>query len=177
MKKASYLVTGVLIVMAFSCKGQAGKETKVSAPVVQPASTPQGVRAAVTTMHLTKPEFLKLVMDYEKNPEVWKFQGDKPCLVDFYADWCAPCKITSPILEEMARDYAGKINIYKVDIDDEQELANVFGIQSIPTFLFCPMDGNPTLSSGIANTPDATRDMFKQQIERILLKNNASTPL
>jgi len=176
MKKASYLVTGVLIVMAFSCKGQAGKEAKGSAPVVQPASALQAVQTEGTT-HLSKAEFLKLVMDYEKSPEIWKFQGDKPCLVDFYADWCAPCKITSPILEEMAREYSGKINIYKVDIDDEKELANVFGIQSIPTFLFCPMEGNPTLSSGIANTPEATRDMFKQQIERILLKNNTATPL
>ena len=92
-------------------------------------------------VHLTKADFLKLVMDYEKNPDTWIFQGEKPCLIDFYADWCAPCRITSPILEELAKEYAGKINIYKVDIEKEQELAAVFRVQSIPTFLFCPMDG------------------------------------
>jgi thioredoxin len=91
-------------------------------------------------------------------------------LVDFYADWCAPCKITSPILDDLAKKYAGRINIYKVDVDKEQELSAVFGVQSIPTFLFCPMEGNPTISSGIANSADATRNLFIQQIEEILLK-------
>ena len=177
MKKAYYSVAGVLILMAFSCNGQPGKGSEGAAPVVKPASVPQAVQTEIKPIHLTKADFLKLVMDYEKNPEVWKFQGDKPCLVDFYADWCGPCKITSPILEEMAREYSGKINIYKVDIDDEQELANVFGIQSIPSFLYCPVEGKPTMSSGIANTPDATRDMFKQQIERLLLNNNTPSSL
>jgi thioredoxin len=115
-------------------------------------------------------------MDYEKNPEVWQFQGEKPCLIDFYADWCAPCRITSPILEDLAKQYAGKINVYKIDIEKEKELAAVFGVQSIPTFLFCPLEGKPTISSGIANTPDATRQMFIKQIEELLLTEVKTSP-
>lgn len=122
-------------------------------------------------IHLTKAEFLEQIMDYETNTTQWVYKGDKPGLVDFYADWCRPCKITSPILDELAAEYAGKINIYKVDVDVEKELAGVFGVQSIPTFLFMPMDGKPTISSGIAQTPEQTKEMFRQQIEEILLKN------
>ena len=100
-------------------------------------------------------------------------QGDKPCLVDFYADWCAPCRISSPILEELAIEYGDKINIYKVDTQREQELAMVFGIQSIPSFLFCPMEGRPVMSSGIAQDRQQTKEMFRRQIEEILLKSNS----
>jgi len=126
--------------------------------------------------HLTKESFKQKVFDYEKNSD-WKFEGDKPCLVDFYADWCGPCKISAPILEELSKEYAGKINIYKVNIDQERELASLFNVQSIPTFLFCPMEGNPTISSGIANTPDATKQMFREQINQLLLKNSGSKSL
>lgn len=122
------------------------------------------------TIHLTKAEFLNKVMNYEENKDVWKFEGDKPCLVDFYATWCGPCKITSPILEELAIEYAGKINIYKVDTDKERELASVFGIQSIPSFLFCPVEGQPMMTAGIARTPAETKEMFKKQIDEFLLK-------
>ena len=122
---------------------------------------------------LTKQEFLNQVMDYEKNPEVWNYKGKLPCIIDFYADWCRPCRITAPILDELAVEYAGKINIYKIDTMQEKELAASFGIQGLPTFLFCPMEGNPQMTSGIANTPEATKLMFKQYIESILLKNTA----
>jgi thioredoxin len=156
MKILKYLLTGILAISILNCKGQADKIG--------------GVDQNATPIHLTKTEFLKLVMDYEKNPDVWSYQGEKPCIVDFYADWCGPCRITSPILEDLAKEYAGRINIYKIDIDKEQELAAVFGVQSIPTFLFCPVEGNPTISSGIANSREATRDMFIQQIEELLFK-------
>jgi thioredoxin len=107
-------------------------------------------------------------MDYEKNTEVWQFEGDLPCIVDFYATWCPPCKVSDPILETLAEEYSGKIRIYKVDVDQEEELAAVFGIQTIPTFLFCPLDGNPTISKGIAQTPEETEALFRQQIEELL---------
>lgn len=122
-------------------------------------------------IHLTKAMFLEQIMNYEVNTETWVYQGDKPGIVDFYADWCRPCKITSPILDELALEYAGKITIYKVNVDQEKELAGVFGVQSIPTFLFMPMEGQPTISSGIAQTPEQTKEMFRQQIEELLLKN------
>lgn len=97
--------------------------------------------------HLTKESFLKKVFDYEKNTE-WKFEGSLPAIIDFYADWCGPCRMVAPILEELSQEYKGKINIYKVDTDKEQELASVFGIRSIPSILFVPMNGKPQMAMG-----------------------------
>ncbi len=97
--------------------------------------------------HLTKETFLSKVFNYETNKE-WKFEGDKPAIIDFYADWCGPCKIVAPILEELALDFDGKIDIYKVNTEEEQELASVFGIRSIPSILFIPSDGPPQMAMG-----------------------------
>ncbi len=174
-----YAAVFLLAVSTISCgnnqKGQTGsKDTVAAAVAVQPALEKTANTAPV---HINKADFLRLVMDYEKNPDVWKFQGDKPCLIDFYADWCAPCRITSPILDQLAKEYSGKINVYKVDVDKEQELAAVFGVQSIPSFLFCPVDGKPTISAGIAGSPEATKQMFIQQIEELLLKKAGETTL
>ena len=113
--------------------------------------------------HLTKDTFLSKVFDYEKNRE-WKFEGELPCLIDFYADWCQPCKMVAPILEELAVEYKGKINIYKVDTEDQQELAGVFGIRSIPSLLFCPKDGAPQMAMGAL-----PKDTFKRAIDEVLL--------
>lgn len=121
------------------------------------------------TVHLTKQDFLDKVMNYEKNQSEWVYEGDKPALIDFYADWCGPCKVAAPILEELAAEYSGKIHIYKVDTEKERELASVFGIQSIPAFLFVPQNGKPTMSNGIAQSPEETKAMFKQMIDEILL--------
>ena len=97
--------------------------------------------------HLTKETFLEKVFNFEKNQE-WNFEGNLPCLIDFYADWCQPCKMVAPILEELAVEFKGKINIYKVDTEDQQELSGAFGIRSIPSLLFCPMDGQPQMAQG-----------------------------
>lgn len=97
--------------------------------------------------HLTKETFLNKVFDFEKNKD-WKFEGKLPCLIDFYADWCQPCKIVAPILEELSKEYEGKINIYKVNTEEETELAAAFGIRSIPSLLFCPVEGQPQMSQG-----------------------------
>ena len=97
--------------------------------------------------HLTKETFLKKVFNYEANKE-WKFEGEKPCIIDFYADWCGPCKMVAPVLEELASDFDGKINVYKVNTEEEQELASAFGIRSIPSFLFVPADGQPQMAMG-----------------------------
>lgn len=97
--------------------------------------------------HLTKETFLTKVFNYEINKE-WKFEGEKPAIIDFYADWCGPCKIVAPILEELATDFDGKIDIYKVNTEEEQELASVFGIRSIPSILFIPSDGPPQMAMG-----------------------------
>ncbi len=120
-------------------------------------------------IHLTKTEFIEKVFNYENNSEEWKFEGDLPCIVDFYADWCQPCKIAGPILEELAAEYEGKINVYKIDTENERELAAAFGIQSIPTFLLCPKEGLPQMFSGIGQSPEATKEIFKKAIDEVLL--------
>ncbi len=97
--------------------------------------------------HLTKETFLSKVFNYEKNKE-WKFEGKNPCIIDFYADWCGPCKIVAPILEELATDFEGKLDVYKVNTEEEQELAAAFGIRSIPSFLFVPAEGQPQMAMG-----------------------------
>lgn len=99
------------------------------------------------TEHLTKETFKSKVFDFETNKE-WKFEGDKPCIVDFYADWCGPCKIVAPVLEDLSEDFSGKLNVYKVNTEEEQELAAVFGIRSIPSFLFVPVEGQPQMAMG-----------------------------
>ena len=99
------------------------------------------------TEHLTKETFLNKVFDYEKNKE-WKFEGGKPCIIDFYADWCGPCKMVAPILEELATEFEGKMDVYKVNTEEEQELAGAFGIRSIPSFLFIPVNGQPQMAMG-----------------------------
>ena len=115
--------------------------------------------------HLTKETFLEKVFNYEQNKE-WKFEGELPCLIDFYADWCQPCKMVAPILEELSKEYDGKINIYKVDTEDQQELAGAFGIRSIPSLLFCPMGQQPQMAQGAL-----PKDSLKQVIEDVLLKS------
>ncbi len=114
--------------------------------------------------HLTKQIFLEKVFNYETNKE-WKFEGKLPCLIDFYADWCAPCKMVAPILEELSLEYDGKVNIYKVDTEQEQELAAAFGIRSIPSMLFCPADGQPQMAQGAL-----PKESLKNVVEEVLLK-------
>ena len=98
--------------------------------------------------HITKADFLKKVYDFEKNPDEWKYLGSQPAIVDFYADWCGPCRQLSPVLDELAKEYSGKLTIYKVNVDNERGLATFFGIRSIPTLLFIPMKGKPQRSLG-----------------------------
>lgn len=108
--------------------------------------------------HLTKETFFEKVFNWEKNKE-WKFEGDLPCIIDFYADWCGPCKMVAPILEQLSKEYDGKMNVYKVDTESEQELAMAFGIQSIPSLLFVPKDGKPQMAAGA---------LPKQELVRII---------
>ena len=97
--------------------------------------------------HLTKQDFLDKVFDFENEKE-WKFKGELPCIIDFYADWCGPCKMVAPILDELSEEFQGKMNVFKIDTEAEQELAGAFGVQSIPSILFIPKDGKPQMAQG-----------------------------
>jgi thioredoxin 1 len=112
--------------------------------------------------HLTEQTFKEKVFNWEQNKE-WKFEGDKPCLIDFYADWCGPCKMVAPILEELAGEYEGKVNIYKINTDQERQLSGMFGIKSIPSLLFVPLDGQPQMAMGAL-----PKETFKQAIKEVL---------
>lgn len=106
--------------------------------------------------------FKQKVFDFEKNTE-WKFEGTKPAIIDFYADWCGPCKMVAPILEELSKEYDGKLDIYKVDTESEQELASVFGIRSIPSLLFIPLNDKPQMAQGAL-----PKESFKQAFKDVL---------
>ncbi|HRS68317.1 MAG TPA: thioredoxin [Paludibacteraceae bacterium] len=150
--------TVILVAVAlttFSCNGQAKKTEQ---------ETTNKQQKTMGTIHLTKEEFLKKVVNYEANPTEWKYLGDKPAIIDFYASWCGPCKMIAPILEELAAEYDGQIYIYKVDTEAEQELAAVFNIRSIPSILFVPMEGQPQMAQGAM--PKAS---LKEAIESVLL--------
>ncbi|MFO7731973.1 MAG: thioredoxin [Spirochaetia bacterium] len=113
--------------------------------------------------HLTKETFLEKVFDFENKKE-WEFQGDLPAVIDFYADWCGPCKMVAPIVEELSEEYEGKVNFYKIDTEDQQELAAAFGIQSIPSILFIPLEGKPQMAAGAL-----PKETFKQVLDDELL--------
>jgi thioredoxin len=115
--------------------------------------------------HLTKTTFKEKVFDFEANKE-WKYNGTSPAIIDFYADWCQPCKMVAPILEELQKEYGDKLVIYKIDTEAEQELAGLFGIRSIPSLLFIPVDGQPQMAAGAL-----PKDTFKQVIGEVLNVN------
>lgn len=125
----------------------------------------QNNKKMATTINLTRADFLTKVANFEKNPEKWEYLGDKPAIIDFYASWCGPCKMIAPVLEELAKEYDGQIYIYKVDTEAEQQLAAEFGIRSIPTLLFVPMDEAPQMAQGAL-----PKDALKKAIDEVLLK-------
>ena len=158
MKKL-LLIIGMLAVAATGCARTNNNDKRKEKKVENTQKT-----TTMKTIALTKADFLKRVADYEKNPTEWKYLGDKPALVDFYASWCGPCKALAPVLEELAAEYGDQIYIYKVNTEEEQELAAAFGIRSIPTLLFIPMEGKPQMAQGAL--PKAT---LKKAIDEIML--------
>lgn len=115
-------------------------------------------------MSLNKADFLQKVYNYETSPKEWKFEGSRPAIIDFYATWCGPCKMMSPILDEVSKEYSGQIDVYKIDVDQEEELAAAFGIRSIPTLLFIPMNEQPRILQGAM-----AKDQLKKTINEVLL--------
>jgi thioredoxin len=113
--------------------------------------------------HLTKESFLEKIHDYNNNKE-WVYLGKLPCVIDFYADWCGPCRMLAPLFEELAEEYKGKVNFYKVNTEEQQDISASFNIRSIPTLLFCPMEGKPQIALG-ALSKDALKKTIKDTLK------------
>ena len=152
MKKLSLLFILAISISIVSC-GSTAKETDGDAVAKVENKNGQKVEGGdassdVKPEYLTYETFKEKVWDFEKNPEEWKYEGDVPCVIDFYADWCKPCKMVAPIMDDLAKKYDGKVKIYKINTDKEKKLAGVFGISSIPSVLFSPMNGRPMMQTG-----------------------------
>jgi len=120
---------------------------------------------------LTTEKFKEQIWDFEKEKE-WKYKGKLPCILDFYADWCAPCKFTTPILEELNEKYKDKIEVFSIDVDQESELSKLFNIRSIPTFLFIPINDKPEIAVG-----GLPKNVFENAIRDVLKINNDFTTI
>ena len=115
-------------------------------------------------IHMTTASFQQLVWDYKANPQAWLYRGDKPCIIDFYADWCRPCKMVAPIMDELAAEYKGKVTIYNINIDEQRELAGMFNITSIPAVIFIPKSGKPQVSVGAMQ-----KSAYVEMIQNVLM--------
>jgi thioredoxin len=162
MKNLKTIMFILTAIVAVSCSNST--ETRAQDDKSVQASSASSVEEG-KTIHLNKEMFIERVMDYETNKEEWVYRGDKPAIIDFYADWCKPCKLIAPIMEELAQEYKGQIYVYKIDTQVERELASVFGIRSIPAVLFIPMEGRPQMSTGAL-----PKETFKSAIDDFLLK-------
>jgi thioredoxin len=141
--------------LTIGCSGTSNKNQNINKQEVK----------KMNTTELTAEAFKLKIMDYEKNPQTWVFKGDKPAIIDFYATWCGPCKATAPILDSIAGAYKEQIDVYKVDVDKEQELAALFGIRSIPSLLFIPKEGDPQMQVGAMNA-----QQLESAVKTVLLK-------
>ncbi|MCX6231300.1 MAG: thioredoxin [Bacteroidetes bacterium] len=158
MKKTIFSVLAISMLMLLSCNNKA----KQNADNINSANKFDNQGKVV---QMSKANFIDLVMDFEKSPKTWSFKGEKPCVVDFYADWCRPCKMVAPIMEELAKEYEGRINIYKVNVDNEKELSQFFQIESIPAILFSPVKGDPSMQAGAMS-----KEQYKEIFDKFLLK-------
>ncbi|MBE6263765.1 MAG: thioredoxin [Prevotella sp.] len=161
MVKRKYIIALLLSTVLFtvSCSTRKDSKKEISKSKIEKETKKMEVK------DLTLEEFKNSIMDYEANPKEWKYKGERPAIIDFYAVWCGPCKATAPILDSLATEYDGIVDFYKVDVDKQEELAAMFGIRSIPSLLFIPKDGQPQMQVGAMGRAD-----LENAIKTILLK-------
>lgn len=157
------LIVAIVVLGSCSNNKKSNSEDKTTTSTIKTKNTIKSDNE-LATKYLSTEDFKKKIMNYDEHPQEWVFEGNRPAIIDFYATWCGPCKMTAPIIERLARKYKGQIDFYKVDIDQERELAQIFGIRSIPTFLFIPIKGQPTAQMGAMQLAD-----FEEIIESELL--------
>jgi thioredoxin len=159
MKKISIAAATIFMMVFISCNSIGGNKTESASSEIK-----EGIVNQMSTE-----TFKKLVYNYQKNPNNWVYEGNQPCIVDFYADWCRPCKMAAPIMEDLAKEYKGKVVFYRVNTDQERELSQTFNISSIPAILYVPKNGKPQMSVGLAGKED-----YIQQIKSLLLQTTAN---
>jgi thioredoxin len=163
MKKLSLILILTLSIGFAGCtdvRGSHGEtDVKNSDATVEKQTADNG-----SPEYLTYDTFLEKVWDFETNPQEWVYEGEVPCVIDFYADWCKPCRMVAPIMDDLAKEYDGKVKIYKVDVDKEKRLASVFQVRSIPAVLFSPTEGRPMMQAGAL-----PKDQYVKIIEENLL--------
>ena len=162
MKKLFILLGIAFMASLLSCSNIKGGQENTDLSLNNNPATETVSGAEVE--YLTFDTFKEKVWNFEKNPDTWVYEGTVPCVIDFYADWCKPCKMVAPIMEELATTYDGKVKIYKINVDKEQKLAAIFGVRSIPSVLFSPMKGKPSMQTGAL-----PKDQYVQIIENDLL--------
>ena len=162
MKRLFLISIAMTVAGLISCSGNSQQAKSV---VKKQVLTQQNAKK-MNVQELTAETFKQKVMNYDIHPNEWIFEGSRPAIIDFYATWCGPCKQTAPIVEKLAEDYEGRIDVYKVDVDQQQELAAFFGVQSIPTILFIPKEGTPQRVSGAmprSGFDEAIKQVFKMK--------------
>ncbi|MGN1254990.1 MAG: thioredoxin [Prevotella sp.] len=163
----------VLLALTASCNESSqkaikeGNNTNVAKAATQQTNpkVKQQKKGKKMVTELTAEMFKERIMDYSNHPDKWSYKGTRPAIIDFYATWCGPCKATAPVVEKLSEEYNGKIDFYKVDVDQQEELAGLFGVQSIPTLLFIPTEGNPVKSVGAMGY-----EQFKEAINEVFNK-------
>ena len=164
MKKLSIIFVLSLSMAFLSCTNMQGNQEKLMGDDPKTTETKDAQAESGKPEYLTYDTFIEKIWDFESNPQEWVYEGDVPCVIDFYADWCRPCRMVAPIMDDLAKEYDGKVKIYKIDVDKEKRLASVFQVRSIPAVLFSPKEGRPMMQAGAL-----PKEQYVQIIEDNLL--------
>ncbi|MEJ2594205.1 MAG: thioredoxin [bacterium] len=170
MRRIGYILLILIMTGTYSCTDAVGSQegnVTVSENGEHSATLPE--ESGAEPEYLTYDTFKEKVWNFEENPQEWVYEGDVPCVIDFYADWCKPCRMVAPIMDDLAKEYDGKLKIYKIDVDKEKQLASIFQVRSIPAVLFSPVKGRPMMQAGAL-----PKDQYVRIIEENLMNQNES---